>query len=80
VQEARETADRGESLLVASADPLSHALLLCDRAEIELLAGEPSAADAALRHAGRIADEIECGPESELRRRIATLTSASALR
>jgi len=77
VQEARETADRGESLLVASADPLSHALLLCDRAEIELLAGEPSAADAALRHAGRIADEIECGPESELRRRIATLTSAS---
>ena len=80
VQEARETAERGESLLVASADPLSHALLLCDRAEIELLAGEPAAAETALRHASRIADEIGFGPESELRRRIATLRSAPAER
>ncbi len=70
---ARETLDRGEALLVAIADPLSHALLLCDRAEIELLAANGSAAEEALSHAQCIADELDCRPDSELRRRLATI-------
>ncbi|HEY2560539.1 MAG TPA: tetratricopeptide repeat protein [Caldimonas sp.] len=80
MQDARDMADRGESLLVASADPLSHALLLCDRAEIELLASEPAAAEAAMQRARRIADEIDCGPDSELRRRLATIGAAPLVR
>ena len=80
IEEAHDMADRGESLLMASADPLSHALLLCDRAEIELLASQPAAADAAMQRARRIADEIDCGPQSELRRRLAAIGAASLVR
>jgi tetratricopeptide (TPR) repeat protein len=72
-----ETADRGESLLVPAPIRLSHALLLCDRAEIEL---SPASRQQRTRRCGTRAaspTKIECGPESELRRRIATLTSAS---
>ena len=58
IDDARAMADRGESLLVATADPLSHALLLCDRAEIELLASNPATAERAMEQASRIADEI----------------------
>ena len=76
IEAARESLNRGESLLVASADRLSHALLLCDRAEIELLGSQAAAAEAALRHAQRIADELDCGPESELRRRLAAINTA----
>jgi predicted ATPase/tetratricopeptide (TPR) repeat protein len=79
IEEAREMADRGESLLVASADLLSHALLLCGRAEIELLASEPAAAERAMQAAGRIADEIDCGPESELRRRLAAVGASQGV-
>jgi predicted ATPase/class 3 adenylate cyclase/tetratricopeptide (TPR) repeat protein len=73
MHEARETIDHGESLLVASANRLSHALLLCDRAEIELLASRASAAKAAMQRARQIADELNCGPESDLRRRLAAI-------
>lgn len=74
--EARDSLDRGESLLVASADRLSLALLLCDRAEIALLASQADAADMALKRAQRIADELDCGRESDLRRRLAAITAA----
>jgi len=80
LQEARAMADRGEKLLVASADALSHALLLCDRAEIELLASATGAAEAAMQRARKIADEIECGPESELRRRLAAIGATQVVR
>ncbi len=76
IEDARDSLNRGESLLVASADRLSHALLLCDRAEIELLASQAQAGEAALRHARRIADELDCRPESELRRRLAAISTA----
>jgi hypothetical protein len=80
IDSARDMVDRGEGLLVASADPLSRALLLCDRAEIELLASEPAAAAEALHRAGRIADELGCGPDSELRRRLAAISAAPLVR
>jgi predicted ATPase/class 3 adenylate cyclase len=80
IEEARGTAERGEGLLVAGADPLSHALLLCDRAEIELLASDPAAAERATQRARAIADEIDCGPDSELRRRLATIGAALPVR
>lgn len=80
IEEARDMAERGEGLLVASADPLSHALLLCDRAEIELLASDPAAAERATQRARRIADEIDCGPDSELRRRLAAISAAPLVR
>jgi tetratricopeptide (TPR) repeat protein len=79
LDDARESLNRGESLLAASADPLSHALLLCDRAEIELLASQVEAAEAALQRAQRIADELDCRPESELRRRLASIRTTVAL-
>jgi ATP/maltotriose-dependent transcriptional regulator MalT len=80
IEEAREMADRGESLLVASADVLSRALLLCGRAEIELIASNPAAAERAMQGARRIADEIDCGPDSELRRRLVAVGAASLAR
>ena len=76
LREARETIDRGQSLLAASADRLSYALLLCDRAEIELLASQIGAAEEAIQLARRIADDLDCGPESELRRRLVAISTA----
>lgn len=76
MREARDMVRRGEGLLIASADPLSQALLLCDRAEIELLGSQPAAAEEALHRAGRIADDIDCGPDSELRRRLGAIGAA----
>ncbi len=80
MQQARDMSDRGEGLLVASADALSHGLLLCDRAEIELLGSQPAAAQEALRRATLIADAIACGPESELRRRLAAVDAMLPVR
>ncbi len=77
LEQARAMLDLGESLLVASGDRLSHALLLCDRAEIEFLASRAGTAEAAMGKARRIADELECGPESELRRRLAAISTVS---
>jgi len=79
LEEARESLDRGESLLLASADRLSYALLLCDRAEIEILASQVEAAEAALQGAQRIAEELDCRPESELRRRLAAIRGTVAV-
>ena len=76
LQEARDSLDRGERLLAASADRLSYALLLCDRAEIEALAGYASAAEEARKRAQRIADDIDCGPDSELSRRLLAISTA----
>ena len=73
LDEARETIDRGQSLLAAGADRLSYALLLCDRAEIESLAGQTAAAEEAIALARTIAQELRCGPESELGRRLAAV-------
>ena len=56
-------------------DPLSSALLLCDRAEVESLAGQRQAARRALAAATAVADELACGEESELRRRIEVVTT-----
>ena len=56
-------------------DPLSSALLLCDRADVESLAGQPHAARQALAAATAVADELACGEASELRRRIAAVNT-----
>jgi predicted ATPase/tetratricopeptide (TPR) repeat protein/class 3 adenylate cyclase len=74
LREAREMADEGESLLIASADRLSLALLLCDRAEIELLDSQVAAAERAIARARQVADDLDCRPESELRRRLAAIS------
>ena len=76
LRQAREEIDRGETLLMASGDRLSHALLLCDRAELELLAAQSGVAEEAIRRAQQIANDLECGPESELRRRLAVISTA----
>lgn len=70
LESALAMVEHGEILLVASADSLSHALLLCDRAEIEQLAGQTLASQATLKMAHQLADEIACGPNSELRKRL----------
>jgi predicted ATPase/Tfp pilus assembly protein PilF len=75
LEEARATLARGEQALAAMNDPLSSALLLCDRANVELLAGQPPAAREALAAATAVADELACGAASELRRRIAAVTT-----
>lgn len=76
LHDARNMLDRGETLLVAIADRLSHALILCDRAEIELLASQTEAAELAVNRAREIADELDCRTDSELRRRLAALDIA----
>ena len=73
IDEARAALDQAEQALRAMADSLSLAVLLCDRAEVEGLAGAPDRAEQARTGAQGIADELACGPESELRRRLATL-------
>jgi predicted ATPase/class 3 adenylate cyclase/Tfp pilus assembly protein PilF len=68
--EAREAVERGEYALGALADRLSLALLGCDRAEVEWLAGEANAARQSHALAAATADELACGDDSELRRRL----------
>jgi predicted ATPase/Tfp pilus assembly protein PilF len=75
LDEARAALTRGEQALAAMKDPLSNALLLCDRAEVESLSGQPQAARQTLAAATAVADELACGDESELRRRIAAVTA-----
>jgi predicted ATPase/class 3 adenylate cyclase len=72
IDAARAELKIGESLLVAMADRLSQGLLLCDRAEVEALDRQPAARDA-LEAARQIAVDLDCGPESELGRRLAAL-------
>jgi hypothetical protein len=68
--DAREAVDRGDRALTALADRLSLALLGCDRAEVEWLAGDSTAARRANGMATVAADELACDEDSELRRRL----------
>jgi len=73
VDEARASLAEGEQLLLAMADQLSHALLLCDRAEVEILSSRKTAAYRSLAQSQRIATTLECRDDSALCRRIAAL-------
>lgn len=68
--EARAEIDLGAQALGALSDRLSLALLGCDRAEVEWLAGNALAAREAHAFAASVADELACGKESELQRRV----------
>ena len=70
---ARHQLAEGERLLLAAADRLSHALLLCDRAEVEALDRCSSAAREAFEAARKLAAELACGVESELGQRLGEL-------
>lgn len=70
---ARSMLDLGEQALRSVGDRLSLALLTCDRAEVEWLAGNAMLARRTLGLAEGVADELACGADSELRRRIQTL-------
>ena len=73
MREARTCLGVGEQLLLDMSDRLSYAVLLCHRAEIETRASQPQAAKQAIESAERLAVELDAGPASELRRRLATL-------
>lgn len=73
ISAARHELAAGERLLLAVADRLSHALLLCDRAEVEAMDQCRNAARAAFDAARQIAAELACGVESELGRRLGEL-------
>jgi tetratricopeptide (TPR) repeat protein len=66
LDEARRCLDSSETLLREVSDRISLGVLLCSRAETELLAGAPAAACSALGEARTIASEAGAGPESEL--------------
>ncbi|MBE2242064.1 MAG: tetratricopeptide repeat protein [Burkholderiaceae bacterium] len=70
---ARESLEAAHALLAAMSDRLSLALLQCDRAEIEALAKDAPAARAAFDQAQAIAQELGCGSDSELCRRLEAL-------
>ena len=76
IRAARHQLAEGERLLVAAADRLSHALLLCDRAEVEALDRCGSAASEAFEAARKLAAELACGLESELGQRLGELERA----
>lgn len=78
IDEAREALAQGEQILAAIGDRLSAALLLCDRAEVEWLAGHGEAAQRANAAAAALADELACGDESELRRRVKVVAARLA--
>jgi predicted ATPase/class 3 adenylate cyclase len=63
---ARDCLDAGEALLLEVADRFNLGLLLCGRAESELLAGDSQAAARALEQAKALEMEIDAGPDSEL--------------
>ncbi len=71
--QARDSIDAAEALLATMSDRLSFALLQCDRAEIESLAGDGKAARAAFDHARSAAKQLGCGADSELCRRLDAL-------
>jgi len=75
---ARASFAAGKALLEAASDDLSLALLHCNRAECEWLAGEPTAAADALDAARRLARRDDPAEQSELGqalRRVAALLS-----
>jgi predicted ATPase/class 3 adenylate cyclase len=65
-ERARERLTAGEGLLRQVSDQLSLGVLLCDRADCERLAGDPSAARRAVNEAKAIADAAGTGSQSEL--------------
>jgi tetratricopeptide (TPR) repeat protein len=73
MDEARTALLKGERILMEIADPLSLALLLCNRAEAESLDGKPDDARSAIDRATRLARDLNAGPDSELGRRLATV-------
>lgn len=73
---ARAAADAGERLLLLVADRLSLGLLLCDRADVEAMAGSSAGAKQAVLRARDIANELRCGEDSELGRRLRQATES----
>jgi tetratricopeptide (TPR) repeat protein len=73
ISAARHELAEGERLLLAAADRLSLALLLCDRAEVEALDRGDGAAREAFDAARGMAAELACGVDSELGRRLGKL-------
>ena len=78
LDEAKTMLDLGEQALRAVSDRLSLALLMCDRAEVEWLSGNVAMARQADRVAQASAEELDCGAESELRRRIQAVAAIFA--
>ncbi|HSW07636.1 ATP-binding protein [Aquabacterium sp.] len=70
LDQARSSLEAAEGLLLTMSDRLSYALLLCDRSEVETLAGCMSAARAAYEQARQLAAELQCGDDSDLCRRL----------
>ena len=79
MEDGRVALTRGETLLSASADRLSLALLLCQRAEAERLAGEAANATSALARATRLGVELAVEPVSELGTRLRALHALFAV-
>jgi len=63
---ARDALHSAEDLLRAASDRFSLGILLCQRAETELLAGDPARAADALAEARGTAEAVGAGPKSEL--------------
>ena len=64
--EARHCLDTGQALLQGASEQIGQAVLLCNRAEVELLAGDRSSAKSALAAAAAIGAQIGAGAQSEL--------------
>jgi len=64
--EARNCFDAGDALLRAVSDQISLGILLCNRGEVEQLAGSPTAARTALSAVEKIAADVSAGADSEL--------------
>jgi predicted ATPase/serine/threonine protein kinase/Tfp pilus assembly protein PilF len=77
VDEARILLEKGDSKLRGD-EPSELAILLCRRARVEQLAGDASAASAALAEAETIAAELEVGPDSELGQELSKARTALA--
>jgi len=71
--EARRSLDAGEALLRAVSDPVSLGLLLCNRAEVQQLAGASAGAKDALAAVEQIAGDVAAGADSELNLALARL-------
>lgn len=80
IDAARATLDAAERLQEGRADPLSTALLLCDRAEIEAIDRQAEAAERAYAQAADAARALGCAADSEVGRRLAALQSMRSAR
>lgn len=78
IEAARATLTSAERLQQGRGDPLSRALLLCDRAEVEWLGRQAGPAAAAHAQAAEVARALDCAPDSELGRRLAALEAMRA--